>query len=739
MQASAVDDTFEFGNFRLNRRSGELCRTDTDPPAPAAIGRRALDVLYVLLAHPGRLVTKREIMDAVWPGLAVEDNNLTVQISALRRVLDRGGERSCIQTDPGRGYRFVLSVRTIEESTADPAEAPRQRGREVHLPVAPGSALPRRYWLGWLAGSAAVLAGAGGLATLEWGGGLLGSNGKPPRMSVAVLPFETEKSDPVLEQFADTVTETLTTDLASPASLGYFSPSLVAPHQAAVAQSDKHLDAKGIGAALGVRYVLTGRVRRVPDKLQISVELVSTETGMLLWTERFEDEPTIALAEPHVMARWVRPGMMTQLIFAEAARSLRERPTNPDVMDLLLQGRSLEFQGPSPQRIAKSRKLYERALQLDPASVNARSALANALLDLFWLSGQPAAGGFARIEQLVSDAEALAPSNPEVLWVRAYLLWHLGRWLAAEAAFQRLVASYPTWTGAELMLGLCYELLGKTDDAIGMFQHSIRMSPKHSYIWSRYHVLATALLLVGRHDEAVSWEQRALAAQPENSPKLFAEEYLTLAGAYVGLGRKEEARDAVGQAIRAWPFATVRGYWNGGYPSPRFAAQMASVEEGLRSAGLRDHAKEDAETAVPAQSDLRGDLIGFTPDTVPGANAIRTSGLVDVLAKQRPIIIDTVGKGRSIPGAIGLFGAGSGGGLDDPLQARLRQKIDSLTHGKREASVVTLDWNAERWGGYNLALRLVALDYKNVSWYRGGQECWQASGHPAADLVAGDW
>src|SRR6185437_400846 len=269
---------------------------------------------------------------------------------------------------------------------------------------------------------------------------------------------------------------------------------------------------------------------------------------------------------------------MTQLVFAEAARSLRERPTNPDAMDLLLQGRAWEFQGPSLERITKSRKLYERALQLDPASVNARSALANALLDWFWISGQAAPVGFARIEQLVSDAEALAPNNPEVLWVSAYLLWHLGRWLAAEAAFQRLLASYPTWNGTELMLGLCYELLGKTDDAIGMFRFSIRKSPKHFFIWARYHALAIALLLAGRHDEAVSWEQRAIAAHPENSPKLFAEEYLTLASAYAGLGRKEEARGAVAQAIRSWPFATVRGYWSGSRPSPRFAAQMASVE-----------------------------------------------------------------------------------------------------------------------------------------------------------------
>ena len=198
-----------------------------------------------------------------------------------------------------------------------------------------------------------------------------------------------------------------------------------------------------------------------------------------------------------------------------------------------------------------------------------------------------------------------------------------------------------------------------------------------------------ALLLIGRHDEAVSWEQRALAAHPENSPNLLAEQYLTLASAYAGIGRDEEARDAMGQATRRWPFATARGYWTGTRPSAQFAAQLARVEEVLRSAGLRDHAAEDAETGVQPQAGLRGDLIGPTPGTVPGAKAIRTSGLVELLAKQRPLIIDTAGSGRSIPGAIGLLGAGSGGGLDNSLQARLRQTIDGGTA-----------WEARGLGGH---------------------------------------
>ena len=98
-------DVFLFERFRFDQRGGGLFDIDG---TQVAVGSRALDVLGVLIERAGELVSKDEIMDVVWPGTTVEEANLTVQISALRRVLDnRGSERSTIQTVPGRGYRFV--------------------------------------------------------------------------------------------------------------------------------------------------------------------------------------------------------------------------------------------------------------------------------------------------------------------------------------------------------------------------------------------------------------------------------------------------------------------------------------------------------------------------------------------------------------------------------------------------------------------------------------------------------
>jgi len=109
MEALASSEVFLFDDFRLDRRGGGLFRRDDSGVfVPVTIGSRGLDILGVLVARAGEVVSKEEIISAVWPSTVVEDSNLTVQISALRRALDRGRAKgSCIQTVPGRGYRFV--------------------------------------------------------------------------------------------------------------------------------------------------------------------------------------------------------------------------------------------------------------------------------------------------------------------------------------------------------------------------------------------------------------------------------------------------------------------------------------------------------------------------------------------------------------------------------------------------------------------------------------------------------
>jgi DNA-binding winged helix-turn-helix (wHTH) protein len=125
MDVLASSRVFLFDRFRLDRRGGGLFRQDTDGAwAPVEIGSRAVEVLGVLLERHGYLVSRDEIMRAVWPATVVEEHNLTVQISALRRALDDGQlGGSCIQTVAGRGYRFVRPVTRAEQAQPDPRTA----------------------------------------------------------------------------------------------------------------------------------------------------------------------------------------------------------------------------------------------------------------------------------------------------------------------------------------------------------------------------------------------------------------------------------------------------------------------------------------------------------------------------------------------------------------------------------------------------------------------------------------
>ena len=172
-----------------------------------------------------------------------------------------------------------------------------------------------------------------------------------------------------------------------------------------------------------------------------------------------------------------------------------------------------------------------------------------------------------------------------------------------------------------------------------------------------------------------------------------------------------------------------------------YVQQIRNYQAALRLAGARDHADEDADFGVPADGSLHGEAAGRTPTEAPGARTIRTAGLVRLLAEAAPLVIDTVSNswGRSIPGAVGLKFSGMGGSFADEAQDRLRRKMAELTSGDLGRPVVAVGWNSERFDGHNLALRLAALDYRRVYWYRGGREAWEVAELPETELALREW
>ena len=192
-----------------------------------------------------------------------------------------------------------------------------------------------------------------------------------PRLSIVVLPFANLSNDPEQEYFADGITEDLTTDLSR------ISGSFVIARNTAFTYKGKAVDAKQIGRELGVRYVLEGSIRRSANQIRINTQLFDAETGAHLWAERFDCESGDLLQIQDDITRRIASGLGAELIEAESKRAMRERPDNPDAIDLTMQARSLANKPPSAEQNEQIRQLCERALAIDPQNVDALVVLAH--------------------------------------------------------------------------------------------------------------------------------------------------------------------------------------------------------------------------------------------------------------------------------------------------------------------------------------------------------------------------
>jgi adenylate cyclase len=770
-----------FNDFLLGRREG-LRRVHPDGGSnQVQIGSRAFLILCLLADRRGEIVSQREIMDAVWPDIAVEPNNLTVQITALRRLLDSDRDQgSCIQNVPGRGYRLV--PRVIEVGLPPgyhvgntPAEGDLPRGSVAGSadasdtlsgqsdsppvvqtalgPTVRQSAEPRNRPIPWAAVSClaiVVLALAivwnlsrapspRNESTATLASPILAPTERP-RLSLVVLPFLNLGGEGLDDTSVDAITEDVTADIAR-----YVWPSVTA-RNSAFRYRGQHVDIKRVGEELGVRYAVEGSVRRSDGLLRINVQLVSTETGAHVWADRFD------------VGRDGSDSIVTQITFvlqerladAENARNARERPSNPDFTDIVTRAHAVYNLPQSPEKRAQLVTLYERALELDPSSPMAQAGLAEALLEsvpYLSIEDPTAPAKFRRAEELIVQAELQRPNDRPVMLARLLLLQRQFRCPQLVPFAQRTSEAYPNLSTPHMLQGVCLMTAGQAAEAIPKFEHAIKVHPRNPNQDSRYSAMGYALLFLGRYDESIASFQRALGINPGAGARSRADNNAAIAAAQALAGDFAAARSSATEATRLWPTLTARNYFwftvtspdQRNALSPVYVEQVSRMREGLRLAGVRDHADEDLDPDLPPDDLLHTDYEAPTPSLVPGARTIRTQDLAVLLENRKPLVVDVIPWGESVPGAIGLWGAGIGGNTTDEYQKRLRQKMQQLTSGNRRVPLVTVAWNAERYQGRNLALRLAALGYTEVYWYRGGREAWMAAGLPASEVALQDW
>ena len=496
-----------------------------------------------------------------------------------------------------------------------------------------------------------------------------------------------------------------------------------------------------------MHYVIEGSVRKFGHVLQLNVQLIAAPDNTRLWGDRFEQDMTDIGAGIDAIVRKVTGVLDIQILDAEIARRARARPGQPDAYDHVMRSWAAWNRPHTPLLQAEVTASLEEALRLDPSLAPAMQGLATWLTYRF--DGFVDSLDWGNSTLIERAAEVLAaglqidPNNDELRLAEVRRLRTTGHRAEAAAACQRLLQLYPNLGRAHRELGRLRMATGRPEEAIRSFEAMIRLDPLSSLNSVSRAMIGKCHLLLQRNSEAVVWLSRALAELPGEHWFARADKQLWLASAHALVGDAEAAREALNEAITLWPGATVQSLMPGPEPrgcaTPAYATQFEYVQQGLRRAGLRENAPAEQGTNLPPADGPLPGLNGPTSGSIPGATTIRTVELAQLMGERPLLMDDAVGSwGRSLPGAIGLQGAGHTV-LADSMQRRLAHTMGLLTGGNPDRPIVAFAVNAERRTGHNLALRLVRLGYTRVYWYRGGLEAWRAAGRADTRLTLQAW
>ena len=510
--------TYEFGPFRLDTDAEILFRG----AEPIVLGQRAVALLRLLLERAGVPVTKDALFEAAWPGLAIEDSNLTVQIAALRRVFDDAGGANWIETMPRRGYRYV--------------------GPAVATGGSPAAALP---------------------PTLP--------PALPGKPSVAVLPFTNLSADPEQEYFADGMVEDII------AGLSRIKWLFVIARHSSFTYKGMAVDVRRVGRDLGVRYLLQGSVRKDGRRVRISAQMVEAETGGHLWTERFERPLDDVFALQDEIALNVVSAIEPSLRRAEVERVKRKWPDSLDAYDLGLQAQS-DVDSGMPAQVTKALVLLKRALALDPTYALAHAFAAMCHHCLFLRSGLHEEDRLASVRHAHA---AIVHGRDDAL-----ALTHAGFSIGMDghdraAAFTALEAALAISPSSALTYILGSVILawgGEAERAIEWSERGMRLSPLDPWAFAAFDAQAMGHFHLGRYDKAAQVAYKSVHANPAHSIT-----YVQLAAALAKLGRLEEAKAAAAKVLELHPTFRYSRQFGGVDCAPALAAAMG---EALRTVGL---------------------------------------------------------------------------------------------------------------------------------------------------------
>ena len=513
-----------FEDYALDTDRRELHRA-TDV---IAVTPQVFDLLDYLIRSRERVVSKDDLISAVWNGRIVSDAALTTRLNAARSAIgDTGEKQRLIKTLPRKGFRFIGPVQ--EEGGKSPAVPDNRVEPEKLTPALPD---------------------------------------KP---SIAVLPFENMSGDPEQEYFADGMVEEIIT------ALSRFKWLFVIARNSSFTFKGRAVDIKEVGLRLGVRYVLEGSVRKAAGKVRIAGQLIDTVTGAHLWADRFERDLTDVFALQDEVTVAVVSAIEPKMLQTEIAMAARRRPENLTAYDFFLRALR-QYYLTTREGLAEAIRLAHRALELDPG-FGLAAALAGAGHTQNVLFGHAIDPQFDRKEavRLLRLALSIDDSDPETLaWACLISAYMVGDSEAEIEMADRAVTLNPNSFTVWYARGWVYRNAGLPEEAVRSFERAIRMSPVDPRLHLTFTGIGLAFIELGRFDEAVVAGKKGLRQNPS-----YSAAYRCLAAALAHLGRDAEAGEAAARVLEVDPAFTISAYIaRGGQSNAKL------LVEGLRKAGL---------------------------------------------------------------------------------------------------------------------------------------------------------
>jgi len=592
---------YEFGDFRLDTAKRVLRQLDgtTVPVTP-----RVFETLLYMVEHHDTVLDKERLMEAVWPDSIVEENNLSQNISTLRRIFgETPGSHSYIVTVPGRGYRFVAQVReqtdndsaTVEAEEAtgptspeNEAEAATVKGRQ-RLPDKTGRTLAVAV-LGVIALTAAFLARG---PSVRWPEKHKIAKAPPAPSSgtmtdivrsIAVLPFENLSGNPENAYFTDGIQEEILMRLAKIADLKVVSRTSTVRYK----RSPENL--REIATQLGVANVLEGSVQRTADRVHVNVQLIKAASDTHLWAEAYDRKLTDIFAVESDIAKTIADTLRAKLTGSERNAIAAQPTENTEAYQLYLRGRYL-WNRRTGENLKKALAYFEQAAEKDPHYALAYAGMADScVLIPIYAAGTPQdylprarAGAQKAVElddtlaeahtslayvffydfdnaQSVKEFERAISLNPN--YAMAHLWYGLGP-LSAMEEFDRAIAEEkraleldPVSPIINADLGTVYTLARRYDEAIAQLRDTVEMNPQ---FYGGHRCLGWALELKGATGEAIAEYHKAF--ELSDDPMMLA----MLAHAEASIGKQNQARQILGQLteeakaryVPAYAFAVI--------------------------------------------------------------------------------------------------------------------------------------------------------------------------------------